>query len=180
MQDLSSLDVYYKSNIIVNEMLLDRIREELPEAILRTTLIVGFPGETQEQFDHLVSFVEAQCFDHVGIFTFSPEEGTRAADLPDFVPIEIAEARKDKLISIQQPISEARNRTWIGRSIDVLIEEVDINSLQMTGRCSRFAPEVDGEVILSSLSQPIIKPGTMVRALVTGANLYDLTAEVVS
>ena len=165
----------------VNERLLDQIRDQLPDAILRTTLIVGFPGETEAQFEHLAGFLERQRFDHVGVFTFSPEEGTAAATLPSAVPEEIALARKDKLMSLQQPISASLNAGWIGRTVDVLVEQHNPSTGEMIGRCSRFAPEVDGEVLVQPSDNGIqVNPGTMVPVLITGSDIYDLTGRVVS
>lgn len=164
----------------VNSLLLDQIREQLPDAVLRTTLIVGFPGETEAHFEHLASFVENQCFDHVGIFTFSPEEGTKAASLPDQVAPQVALARKDKLMTIQEPIAAAKNRSWVGRTVDVLVEKCNPQTGEMIGRCGRFAPEVDGEVILGPGSDDLnVQPGMIAPALITGAHLYDLTGELV-
>ena len=165
----------------VNERLLDQIREQLPDAILRTTLIVGFPGETEAQFEHLAGFLERQRFDHVGVFTFSPEDGTAAATLPDSVPDDIAIARKDKLMTLQQPISAARNAGWIGRTVDVLVEQHNPSTGEMIGRCSRFAPEVDGEVLVQPGDNGLqVNPGTMVPVQITGADIYDLTGRTVS
>ena len=164
----------------VNERLLNQIREQLPDAILRTTLIVGFPGETETQFEHLASFLERERFDHVGIFTFSPEDGTAAATLPNAVPDDIAIARKDKLMTLQQPISAAQNASWIGRTVDVLIEQHNPSTGEMIGRCSRFAPEVDGEVLVQPGDKgEQVNPGTMVPVQITGADIYDLTGRVV-
>ncbi len=166
--------------LALNSKFLDQIRDQLPDSILRTTFIVGFPGEREDYFDHLVSFVEQQAFDHVGVFTFSAEEGTPAALLNDHVSSEIAIARKDKLISVQQPIAEAKNRRWVGRTVDVLIETIDEASGEMRGRCSRFAPEVDGEVLLGQIPDKFhVQQGMMTPALITGSDLYDLTGELV-
>jgi ribosomal protein S12 methylthiotransferase len=129
--------------------LLHHIREQLPQAVLRTTFIVGFPGETEEHFQHLLDFVAEQQFDHVGVFRFSPEEGTPAAELPDPVPAELAEERRNRLMALQQPIAAARNAAWVGRIVDVLIEQENPATGEMIGRCSRFAPDVDGEVRVS-------------------------------
>ena len=164
----------------VNSLLLNQIRDQLPDAVLRTTLIVGFPGETEEHFDHLASFLEHQRFDHVGIFTFSSEEGTKAASLPDQVSAEIALARKDKLMSIQEPIAAAKNNAWVGRRVDVLVEQCNPDNGEMIGRCYRFAPEVDGEVLLQpGLNGAYAEPGMMVPALINGVDLYDLTGELI-
>ncbi len=160
--------------------LLRRIREQLPEAVLRTTFIVGFPGETEEHFEHLLDFVAEQRFDHVGVFTFSPEEGTAAAELPNPVPAAIAQERKDRLMALQQPIAGERNAAWIGRIVDVLIEQENPSSGAMIGRCARFAPDVDGEVhVQPGLGGLCAAPGTMVPVRILSADSYDLQGEVV-
>ena len=164
----------------VNERLMDQLREQLPDAVLRTTLIVGFPGETEEQFEHLAGFLERQRFDHVGVFTYSSEEGTAAATLPNPVPAEIAIARKDRLMTLQQPISAEANSRWVGRTVDVLIEQHNPSTGAMVGRCARFAPEVDGEVQVQPRADGLqAAPGTMVPVRITGADIYDLTGEIV-
>ena len=159
---------------------LQRIREQLPDAVLRTTFIVGFPGETEEHFQHLLDFVAEQRFDHVGVFTFSPEEGTPAADLPNQVPAEVAQERKNRLMALQQPIAAERNAAWVGRIVDVLIEQENPSTGEMLGRCARFAPEVDGEVrVLPGEGGLCAAPGTMVPVRITAADTYDLVGEVV-
>ncbi len=164
----------------LNASLITRIRDLLPDAVLRTTLIVGFPGEKDEHFEHLASFVQENRFDHVGVFTFSPEEGTPAFLLPNHVPVEVASARKDQLIAQQQSISAANNQKWVGKTVDVLIERKDSHTGELIGRCARFAPEVDGEVFLSQGSTGLdVNVGQMVPALITGSDLYDLTGELV-
>ena len=159
----------------VNERLLQRIREQLPDATLRTTLIVGYPGETEAHFAHLEAFVQQQRFDHVGVFEFSPEPGTAAAEQPHPVPRVVAEARRDRLMQLQQPISAARNQAWVGRVVPVLVEEERGSNGEWRGRCSRFAPEVDGTVRLRGPA----RLGQMVTARITAADIYDLDAEVV-
>ena len=164
----------------VNGALLQRIRDQLPDAVLRTTFIVGFPGETEEHFEHLLAFVAEQRFDHVGVFTFSPEDGTAAADLPDPVPAEVASERRDRLMALQQPIAAERNGAWVGRIVDVLIEQDNPTSGAMLGRCARFAPDVDGEVHVSPGEGGLsAAPGTMVPVRITAADTYDLRGEVV-
>ncbi|MEB3167134.1 MAG: 30S ribosomal protein S12 methylthiotransferase RimO [Synechococcaceae cyanobacterium] len=164
----------------VTTELLRRIREQLPDAVLRTTFIVGFPGETEEHFQHLLDFVAEQRFDHVGVFTFSPEEGTAAASLPDPVPAAVAQERRDRLMALQQPIAAARNQAWVGRIVDVLIEQEHPGSGEMIGRCARFAPEVDGEVRVSPGPGGLCAaPGTLVPVRITAADTYDLHGEVV-
>ncbi len=160
--------------------LLGRIREQLPDAVLRTTFIVGFPGETEEHFEHLLRFVDEQRFDHVGVFTFSPEEGTAAVDLPDPVPAEVAIERRNRLMERQQPIAAARNAAWVGRIVDVLIEQENPGTGEMLGRSARFAPDVDGEVrVRPGAGGLCAAPGTLVPVRLTAANLYDLEGEMV-
>ncbi|MCP9772484.1 30S ribosomal protein S12 methylthiotransferase RimO [Synechococcus sp. Tobar12-5m-g] len=164
----------------VNSALLERIRSQLPDAVLRTTFIVGFPGETEEHFQHLLNFVEGQLFDHVGVFTFSSEEGTAAADLPDPVAPEIAAERRDRLMALQQPIATDRNAAWLGRTVEVLIEQENPSTGAMLGRCARFAPDVDGEVRVSPGEGGLCAaPGTMVPVRITAADTYDLEGSVV-
>jgi ribosomal protein S12 methylthiotransferase len=164
----------------VTSELLGRIREQLPDAVLRTTFIVGFPGETEEHFQHLLNFVAEQRFDHVGVFTFSPEEGTAAASLPDPVPPDVAQERRDRLMALQQPIAAARNQAWVGRIVDVLIEQENPATGEMIGRCARFAPDVDGEVrIWPGPGGLCAAPGTLVPVRITAADVYDLQGEVV-
>jgi len=164
----------------VTDGLLKRIREQLPDAVLRTTFIVGFPGETEAHFQHLLDFVAEHRFDHVGVFTFSPEEGTAAATLSDQVAPQLALERKDRLMALQQPIAADRNAAWVGRIVDVLIEQEHPGSGAMIGRCARFAPEVDGEVrVRPGVGGLSAAPGTMVTVRLTGAATYDLEGEVV-
>jgi ribosomal protein S12 methylthiotransferase len=124
--------------------------------------------------------VAEQQFDHVGVFTFSPEEGTPAAELTNQVPAEVAQERKHRLMALQQPIAAARNATWVGRIVDVLIEQENPSSGEMLGRCARFAPEVDGEVrVLPGEGGMCAAPGTMVPVRIIAADTYDLVGEVV-
>jgi ribosomal protein S12 methylthiotransferase len=164
----------------VTEGLLERIRDQLPDAVLRTTFIVGFPGEQESHFEHLLAFVARQRFDHVGVFCFSPEEGPAAADLPDPVPAAVAQERRDRLMALQQPIAAERNATWVGRIVDVLIEQENPTTGAMLGRCARFAPDVDGEVHVSAGAGGLCAaPGTMVPVRITAADTYDLQGVVV-
>ncbi len=175
---LKAMNRPWQTNI--NEELITQIKNQLPDAVLRTSLIVGFPGETDTHFEHLCSFIKEHEFDHVGVFIFSAEEGTKAATLPGQISYEIAQARKDKLISIQQTISASKNREWIGKTMDVLIERQDKDTGELIGRCFRFAPEIDGEVRVRSSNQVLpVAFGTIRPVLITGAHLYDLTGEIV-
>ena len=158
----------------VNDGIIERIKEELPEAILRTTFIVGFPGETDEHFQHLVEFVRRHKFDHVGVFTFSPEEGTPAYSLPNQVDPEISNERRNILMAIQQPIAAAQNRSYVGKRLEVLIEQEHPGSGQLIGRSTQFAPEVDGLVYVRGEASL----GSIVSVDITAADVYDLYGEV--
>lgn len=159
----------------VNDATIERIKTALPDAVLRTTFIVGFPGETGEHFEHLLEFVQRHEFDHVGVFTFSPEEGTPAYNLPNQLPQEVLEQRRDALMEIQQPISLKKNQGSVGKVIDVLIEQEHPSTKELIGRSARFAPEVDGLVYIQG-DAPL---GTMARVEITDADIYDLYGAVV-
>ena len=158
----------------VNDGIIERIKVALPNAVLRTTLIVGFPGETEEHFEHLLQFVERHEFDHVGVFTFSPEEGTAAYTLSNHIPQEVMDERRDAIMTLQQPISLKRNRAEIGKVIDVLIEQENPETGELIGRSIRFAPEVDGLVYV----QGEARLGTIVPIAITDADIYDLYGHV--
>lgn len=162
--------------------LLDHARTVLPDVALRTTFITGFPGETQADFDHLLRFVETEMFDHVGVFTFSPEPGTPAFAMEDPVPPELAEERRGLIMEAQQAISRRKNRSRIGSIEDVLIEAVgEIEDASgpgepiSVGRTWWNAPEVDGLTFVAGAHQP----GTLVKARIVDAAEYDLWAEPV-
>jgi ribosomal protein S12 methylthiotransferase len=159
----------------VNDEVIERIKEALPDAVLRTTFIVGFPGETDEHFQHLSEFVVRHEFDHVGVFTFSPEEGTKAYDLPGQLPQQIMDERRDALMQIQQPISWKKNQLEIGKVVDVLIEQENPIRGQLIGRSSRFAPEVDGQIYVRGEASL----GSIVPVKIQQADAYDLYGEVV-
>ncbi len=174
-----------------------RMRAAMPDMAFRSTFIVGFPGETEEEFQGLLDFVETIQFDKVGVFTFSPEPGTPAFDMPDQVPEAVKGERYARLMALQQQISLARNQAQVGRILDVLVEthgELDISERANTGldgkgstrhrperrpvslaRSYRDAPEVDGLVVVHG-HLPV---GQMARVRITGALAYDLIAEPV-
>jgi len=158
----------------VNDGIIDRIKTALPNAVLRTTFIVGFPGETDEHFEHLRQFVQRHEFDHVGVFTFSPEEGTPAYSLPNQLPQEVMDDRRDALMTLQQPISLKKNRAEIGKVVDVLVEQENPETGELVGRSARFAPEVDGLIYV----QGEARLGTIVPVLITDADVYDLYGRV--
>jgi ribosomal protein S12 methylthiotransferase len=158
----------------VNDDIMAQLRAAIPHAVMRTTFIVGFPGETDEQFQHLVEFVQRHEFDHVGVFTFSPEEGTSAFDLPNPLPQEVMDARRDALMQVQQPISLKKNRMQIGQVVDVLIEQENPETGQLIGRSTRFAPDVDGLVYVEGEASL----GALVPVLIQDADVYDLYGKV--
>jgi ribosomal protein S12 methylthiotransferase len=160
--------------------LLDRIRAKLPGAVIRTSLIVGFPGEGRNEFAALRRFVEEARFDHLGVFTYSPETGTAACGLPDTVAPDEKEARRGELMAIQAGISRAKNESRLGQTIEVLVEGRDAgNSALWTGRGRFQAPEVDGIIrfrIPSGMTEP---PASIVRIDLVAADAYDLTGRLV-
>jgi ribosomal protein S12 methylthiotransferase len=150
------------------------LRAAMPDVALRTSFIVGYPGETEREFERLLDFVAETRFDRVGVFIYSPETGTPAAALPGPVPEEIKAERYDRLMALQQAISLEINQGQVGRILDVLVEgEGDGLSI---GRSYRDAPEIDGMVLIPG-DVPV---GTMVQARITGAMEYDLIGEVIS
>jgi ribosomal protein S12 methylthiotransferase len=152
------------------------IREAVPDIVLRTTAIVGYPGETQEQFETLLEFVEKTRFNHLGAFVYSPEEGTPALALPDHVDEGEAWDRHDQLLSLQARISAEHNQRFVGRELDVLIEGIDEEGV-VIGRTFGQAPEVDGLTRLPDFGDEIIEIGAFVRARIIEAEPYDLIAQ---
>ncbi|NMF82910.1 30S ribosomal protein S12 methylthiotransferase RimO [Nodosilinea sp. P-1105] len=160
----------------VNDHVIERIKAALPEAVLRTTFIVGFPGETKAHFQHLLEFVDRHQFDHVGVFCFSAEEGTPAYSLPDQVPENIREQRREALMLAQQPIAWQRNQSQIGTVVDVLIEQENPATGMALGRSARFAPEVDGVVYVEGAA-PL---NQIVPVKIVAADTYDLFGQVMA
>lgn len=160
----------------VNDKIIDTIKKALPEAILRTTFIVGFPGETDEHFNHLVQFVGRHEFDHVGVFTFSPEEETPAYKLPNQIPQSLMDERRELLMRVQQPISLNKNKAEVGKVVDVLIEQENPETGELIGRSARFSPEVDGLVYVQGNAQL----GSIVPVMIDDADTYDLYGKVKS
>ena len=157
--------------------LLAQFRAAAPDVAIRTTFIVGFPGETKEHFANLERFVDEAQFDRVGVFEYSVEEGTPSAEMEPKVPSRTKRSRKNALMERQKAISLARNQAWVGRELDVLIEgRSGLEAGTATGRSFRDAPEIDGQVYVRQCG---VQPGHFVRARVTEARPYDLVAEPV-
>ncbi len=156
--------------------MVQRIRERVSGVAVRTSFIVGFPGETDADFDELLSFVKAAEFDNVGVFTFSDEEGTASFDLPGRVPARVKESRRRKLMALQKRISTRRNKARVGQRLEVLVEGTHPDSdLLLRGRLASQAPEIDGQVILNDGEA---EPGSFVSCEVTEAHPYDLVARI--
>ncbi len=147
---------------------LDKMRLRIPNLALRTTFIVGYPGETDDEFETLLNFLKEIRFDHVGAFTFSFEPGTSSEPLGDPIPQEVKDERLERLMLLQQDISLARNQSFVGKTLDVLVEGYD-NGVSI-GRSYRDAPEIDGLVLIEG-SAPI---GKIARVQITGAMAHDL------
>ncbi|MCD6366189.1 MAG: 30S ribosomal protein S12 methylthiotransferase RimO [Bacteroidales bacterium] len=155
--------------------LLDKIRKTLPDAVIRTTLLVGHPGEGQAEFDELKQFVSDFGFDRLGVFTYSHEENTPAYLLEDKISQKTKEKRRDELMEIQQEISLAKNQKIVGKSIEVLIDRVESDFY--FGRTQFDSPEVDNEVLIPV--EENLKIGDFYNIKITEAGEYDLTGEVV-
>ncbi len=145
---------------------------------LRTTLITGFPGETEAQFQELLDFVEETEFDRLGAFAYSPEEGTPAARLPDQIPEEVKQERLDRLMTLQSGISLRKNRQRLGKTEEVLVTDVNPEEGVALGRSRLEAPETDGE-ILFSFSGRKPETGSFVQVRITEAETYDLKGEMI-
>ena len=158
------------------EHLIEAMRRARPEAVLRTSFIVGYPGETDAAFEELLEFVRAVKFDRLGAFAYSPEAGTPAAALPDQIPADVKTARLRELMSVQQAISEANHQCHLGRDVTVLIDQgTDTGSEPAVGRLWGQAPDIDGVTRVHSHGP--LRAGQMVTARITAAGPYDLEAE---
>jgi len=156
--------------------IINLARSIMPDVTLRTSLIVGFPGETSKRFERLLDFVQEARFDHLGVFTYSREEGTPAAKMPSRISEKEKEKRRDLIMAQQADISYAINRKWIGSVQEVLIEEKsDREGFAFLGRCRRQAPEVDGITFIRNHNAEI---GRIIKCKITAADHYDLYGEI--
>jgi ribosomal protein S12 methylthiotransferase len=161
--------------------LLARIRGRVPNATLRTTFIVGFPGETEADFRELCDFVREMQFDHVGVFTYSHEEGTRAYDLIDDVPARTKTARRNALMRLQKQLVGHRHRSRTGDMVQLMIDGPSADSdLVLQGRLEGQAPDIDAVVYLSECDPSAYAPGDIIPARIVGAKDYDLVATPVA
>ncbi len=158
--------------------LIRKLREEIPDIALRTTLITGFPGESETQHEELMAFVDEMEFDRLGVFTYSQEEGTPAAKMPDQIPEEVKEERRDALMELQSEVSQDLSQDMVGKVMDVFIEGKVADEETYVGRTYRDAPDVDGLIFIDTLEELIT--GDFVKVKVTGASEYDLIGELIS
>lgn len=158
------------------EEIIGRLRREIPDIALRTTLITGFPGETKEQHEELMEFVDEMEFDRLGVFTYSPEEDTPAADMPDQVPEEVKEERQAEIMELQQEIVFDQAEAMIGREVLVMIEGKVADENAYVGRTYKDAPNVDGLIFINTEAE--LMSGDFARVKVTGALEYDLIGEL--
>ena len=156
--------------------IISRLREEIPDITLRTTLITGFPGETQEQHEELMDFVDEMEFDRLGVFTYSPEEGTPAASMPDQIEESIKEDRRAELMELQQEIAFEQAENMIGKEVLVMIEGKVADENAYVGRTYKDAPNVDGLIFVNTDAE--LMSGDFAKVKVTGACEYDLIGEL--
>ncbi len=157
--------------------LLERLRDRIPDVAIRTTLITGFPGERDADHAANLKMVSEGWFDRLGVFTFSPEEGTRACDLPDPVPPEVAEERRAELMAAQQPVHFAHADAQVGRVVDVLLEQVEPLAKRGLGRTQHDAPDVDATVRIRGLEAG--RSGAVIPVRIVERKDYDLLGEPV-
>ncbi len=169
-----------------SENTLERLaewRKKCPDLVIRSTFVVGFPGETEEDFEYLLNWLQEAQLDRVGCFTYSPIEGATANDLPDHVPPEVQQARYDRFMQVQQAISAQKLQKRIGRTYKVLIDEFDLEHSVAIARSYADAPEIDGNVFIEDLTADDLnrlKSGDMVEVTITDADEYDLYASLLT
>jgi ribosomal protein S12 methylthiotransferase len=161
--------------------IIEKARKTVPGLVLRTSFIVGFPGETDAEFEELMAFVEAAQIDWLGVFSYSDEEGAGAFALDAKVPKRTIEARRRRLMRLQNKISRKARKAWVGRTVDVLVEgESEETELLWQGRSIEMAPEIDGKVLINDFGpHEALVPGTFYRAEITESHDYDVVARIV-
>ena len=182
------IPIQHISNKILNKMnrktskehiesLIQKIRKEIPEVILRTSLIVGFPGETKEDFDELYNFVKTVKFDKLGVFEYSKEEGTPASLMPDQVHHMTKKSRYNKIMSIQQEVSREDLEKNIGKQMDVLIENMSFDKKYLVGRTKNDVPEIDGIVYIKKTKENEDAINQFIKVRIVDVDNYDLIGE---
>ena len=165
-----------------SENTLERLklwREKCPELVLRSTFVVGFPGETEEDFVMLLDWLKEAQLDRVGCFTYSPVEGATANDLPDHVAEEIKQERYERFMEVQQAISAAKLQKRIGQTMTVLVDDLDEEFPVVIARSYADAPEIDGNVFVEDIDKSLIKSGDLLEVEITDADEYDLFAKLI-
>lgn len=153
------------------------LRKEIPDIVLRTTLIAGFPGETQEQHEELMEFVDEMEFERLGVFAYSPEENTPAASMPDQIPEEIKEERRDAILELQQEIAFDKAADMVGRTLYAMIEGKVADEPAYVARTYADSPDIDGYVFVNT--SEMLMSGDFVKVKITGSAEYDLIGELV-
>ena len=156
--------------------IIEKLRQEIPDITLRTTLITGFPGETKEQHEEVMEFVDEMEFDRLGVFTYSPEEDTPAASMPDQIPEEVKVDRQAEIMELQQDIVFDQAEDMIGREVLVMIEGKVADENAYVGRTYKDAPNVDGLIFINTDEE--LMTGDFAKVKVTGALEYDLIGEL--
>ena len=165
-----------------SENTLERLklwREKCPELVIRSTFVVGFPGETEEDFQILLDWLKEAQLDRVGCFTYSPVEGATANDLPDHVPEEIKQERYERFMEVQQEISAAKLQKRIGQTMTVLVDSLEEEFPVAVARSYADAPEIDGNVFVEDIDKSVIKAGDLLEVEITDADEYDLFARLI-
>ena len=163
--------------------LIERLRKEIPNVMIRSTLMVGFPGETEDDFEQLYEFVKWAKFDKLGCFTYSKEEGTAAEKMPDQINAKVKNARYNEIMKLQQQISKENSKKLIGKTFETLIEDAfvdDNEELWFTGRTYMDVPEIDGLVFIKGNKelQDKIELNTFANCKITEVREYDLIGEI--
>jgi len=155
--------------------LIDRMKKTIPNLVIRTTFIVGFPEETEEHFEHLYNFMKKHKFDNVGVFPYSKEEGTTSFSMNNHVPHKIKQERRKKLMILQQEILEEKNKSLIGQKMLMFVEDVIEERKKVVGRTYRDAPEIDGITTATGIAEP----GDIVEVEITKTKVYDTFAKII-
>lgn len=171
-------DMNRRGTIEEAETLIRKLRDAMPDITVRTTMITGFPGESEQEFQTMVDFIERVQFDRLGVFAYSQEENTPAGQREDQVLPEVRELRREQIMQIQQEISLARQQRWVGRVVTVMLEQKQPDGRWM-GRTEGDAPEIDGQVYITG-TQTSLQVGDLIKVRILEADSYDLIGEVVS
>jgi ribosomal protein S12 methylthiotransferase len=156
------------------EKIVARIRENIPDVKIRSTFIVGFPGETEEHFEHLLNFITESRFDRLGVFTYSRQMEVASGHMPNQVPLKVKHSRRNRIMKAQHQIASQANRALVGKEIEVLIENFEEKSGLYCGRSAWDAPEIDNQVYVSDPENEFVTMGDIVRVKIDEARPYDL------